>query len=302
MKSFDVYSFGVIAPSVLYLLAGDYPAESGYAEFSQRYQNVGGEAANSSIVLARLGLSVGLDGNWINPDEDAQFLYRVFEENGIDISRVVDNVCRAPKEIVVVTPDSRTIFGSYATLAKDKSWNRPTEADIQAAHIVNVDPFFGEASLEVVRLAKEHGKTTVTVDCKHDDVMYLETDIAVISAEFIRDAYPHQDVDTVLGAYRRANTGVGIFTFGSKGIRYTEQGGGYQIVQPYVIDPVDTAGAGDSFRAGIVYGTLQGWPVVQSIRFASAVAALVCQTIPGVLHSPSYEDVIAFMGRVVSGR
>ena len=42
MRNNDVYSFGVIASSSLYLLGGNYPARSGYAEFLNKYRNIGG--------------------------------------------------------------------------------------------------------------------------------------------------------------------------------------------------------------------------------------------------------------------
>jgi len=102
MRNHDVYSFGVIASSSLYLLDGNYPARSGYAEFLNKYRNIGGEAANTSIVLARLGVNVKLDGNWINPDEDAKFLQEVFNQHDIDISRISLRSCKGPKEMLVV--------------------------------------------------------------------------------------------------------------------------------------------------------------------------------------------------------
>jgi sugar/nucleoside kinase (ribokinase family) len=37
---------------------------------------------------------------------------------------------------------------------------------------------------------------------------------------------------------------------------------------------VDTVGAGDSFDAGFVYGSLHGWPLDRSLRFAVRCGAL----------------------------
>ena len=44
----------------------------------------------------------------------------------------------------------------------------------------------------------------------------------------------------------------------------------------YVIEPVDTTGAGDVFHAGFIYGLLQGWPMQKQLEFACAAAALNC--------------------------
>ncbi len=51
----------------------------------------------------------------------------------------------------------------------------------------------------------------------------------------------------------------------------------------YPVKVIDSAGAGDSFRSGVVYGMLNGWSGAQAIRYASAPAGMICATFPGVL-------------------
>ena len=65
--------------------------------------------------------------------------------------------------------------------------------------------------------------------------------------------------------------------------------------EPYSIDPVDTTGGGDSFRAGIVYGFLKGWDENRTIQFAAAVAAINCTRFPGVMNTPTIDEVSVFM-------
>ena len=65
--------------------------------------------------------------------------------------------------------------------------------------------------------------------------------------------------------------------------------------KPYPIKPVDTAGAGDSFRAGVVYGLFQGWEDERVIQYASALAGLVCLSSPGVMNGPTHEEVLNFI-------
>ena len=57
----------------------------------------------------------------------------------------------------------------------------------------------------------------------------------------------------------------------------------------------DTAGAGDSFRAGLIYGMLNGMGDRDAVRYAAAVAALVCSRFPGVIDSPTTGDVEALL-------
>lgn len=291
----DVYAYGVIASSTLYLLEGTFPVRSGYAEIDKIFNHVGGEAANSALVLSRLGLSVKLDGNWINPDEDAEFLRSVFNRHSVDISRISFQKCQGPKEMLVVDKNSRTIFGTYGQLAIEKSWNFPKEIDIQNAEIICLDPFFGEASLHVAHYAQRLNKPIVTIDCTFDDPIFLAAQVAIISEEFLKQTYPEQPVASIIRAYKENSSGIVIFTFGHQEIIYGAQGEETRTFIPFEITPIDTTGAGDSFRAGIIYGLLKSWQIEKMIEFASALAAIVCQTIPGVLSSPSYDQVLSFI-------
>ena len=301
MKQHDVYAYGVISASTQYLLKNGYPARSGYAEIAAKYRNVGGEAANTSIVLSRLGLSVRLDGNWINPDEDTQHLNDVFNESRVDISSVSFRKCQGPKEMLVVDATSRTIFGTYAQLLEEKSWNLPQRRDVQNAKVICLDPFFGDASVQAANFAKGLGKPVVTVDCKYDNPMFLASEIAIISEEFLRDSYRSDSVSSITHEYQKRSFGTVIFTFGQEEIIYSTREEGFRSFAPFTISPVDTTGAGDSFRAGIVFGLLRKWPLERMIEFASALAAMVCQSFPGVLNSPSYGEVISFLKDYGSG-
>jgi sugar/nucleoside kinase (ribokinase family) len=295
MKNHDVYSFGVIASSSLYLLDGNYPSRSGYAEILNKYRNIGGEAANTSIVLARLGLNVKLDGNWINPDEDAKFLQDELNKNNIDISRLSLRSCIGPKEMLVVDSTSRTIFGTYSQLSEEKSWNFPQKIDIQNAKIVCLDPFFGEASLQVAQYAQALDRPVVTVDCKFDDPLFMGSQVAIISEEYLKFTYPDESIRSITSNYRAHAAGIVVFTFGHREILYGSKEDGFQKIEPYHIEPVDTTGAGDSFRAGVIYWYMNKWGTLKTIQFASALAAMVCQSFPGVLNAPSYDEVLSFM-------
>ncbi|MDX1615996.1 MAG: carbohydrate kinase family protein [Candidatus Promineifilaceae bacterium] len=295
MDDYDVYAFGVIASSTLYLVEDRYPDRGGYAEIVKKYKNVGGEAANTSLVLSRLGLSVKLDGNWLNPDDDADFLSDLFSKYDVDISRLSFRTCQGPKEMLVVDSDSRTIFGTYAQLHEEQSWNVPERSDIAHARIVCLDSFFGEASRQVADYAKELDKPIVTVDCSFDSPLLSTADIAIISEEFLGYTYPGQSTASVTSQYLANSGGTVIFTFGHKEITFGSSDEGVKRITPYAITPLDTTGAGDSFRAGIIFGLLQNWLIEKAIRYASALAAIVCQSSPGVLNSPGHADVVAFL-------
>jgi sulfofructose kinase len=64
-------------------------------------------------------------------------------------------------------------------------------------------------------------------------------------------------------------------------------------VPAFRVPVVDTTGAGDIFHAGSIYGLLQGWPAVDTLRFAAAAAALKCEQLGGRPGIPTLARALA---------
>ena len=296
MNEYDVYSFGVVSSSTLYSIEGGFPKPEGYAEIGCVQRMTGGEATNSSIVLARLGARVRLDGNWLGDDETGRHTLSLLENYGVDASALsIKDGYRGVEEVVFAAGDTRTIFGTYVRLQKEQAWNMPKADDIAQARVVCLDPFFGEASRTVASLANQAGKPAITVDCMHDDPLLAHTAAVVIAESYLRENYKDRLLDDVFESYQQSCAGLVIFTFGDRDIWYANAGESRRTFEPYSIDALDTTGGGDSFRAGVVYGFLQGWEDDRTIDFAAALAAIVCSRSPGVLESPGLDEVFEFM-------
>ena len=296
MNEYDVYSFGVVSSSTLYAIKDDFPGPEGYAEIAGIQHMTGGEATNTSVVLSRLGIRVTLDGNWLGNDEGGRRTLSFLEGFGIDASALtIRDGYRGVEEVVFAEGGTRTIFGTYVRLQEEQAWNMPKSDDISRARVVCLDPFFGEASRAVASLAHEAGKPVITVDCMHDDPLLADTAAVVIGESFLLSNYAEQDLQGVFDCYQQSGAGLVIFTFGDRDIWYGGPRGTRIAAEPYPIDPVDTTGGGDSFRAGVVYGFLQNWDHDRTIDFAAALAAIVCTRSPGVLESPRVDEVLEFM-------
>jgi bifunctional ADP-heptose synthase (sugar kinase/adenylyltransferase) len=57
------------------------------------------------------------------------------------------------------------------------------------------------------------------------------------------------------------------------------------------VPAIDPTGAGDVFSAGIVLGTLAGWPLEQRLLFSTLCAALTVSHFGGSLASPGWGDI-----------
>lgn len=297
MKEFDVYAYGVIASSELHLLSMSFPAPDGYAEIAQTHFMTGGEALNSAIVLSRLGLSVQLDGNWIGDTATGERLLSTIHRYGIDTHRLeVKQGFTGVREIVFSDEHSRTIFGNYVDLlSTTRKWNLPQKADLAKARIVCVDPPFQAESALVGSYAVELGIPFVSIDCPYDQQLSTAAAAVILSGEYRNGAYPQADLSELFAEYQQRAQGLVVFTVGDDAVLYGRRGQPIRQFKPYPVKVIDSAGAGDSFRAGVIYGMLQQWEDDQTIQYAAAVAGMVCASFPGVLNSPTHAEAMQFI-------
>jgi sugar/nucleoside kinase (ribokinase family) len=64
-------------------------------------------------------------------------------------------------------------------------------------------------------------------------------------------------------------------------------------VTPSRVPAVDTTGAGDAFRAGLMYALLQGWGLRESVGVATAAGSLKVSRLGAATDVPSIEEVVA---------
>ena len=296
MKPHAVYAYGVVSSSTLYSIHGTFPSAEGYAEVDDFRHMTGGEATNSSIVLSRLGVPVKLDGNWLGADENGVRTKSLLSGYQIDTSRLrLREGYISTQEVVFAAAGTRTIFGTYGRLLENADWNLPQEGDITQARVVCLDPFFAHPAALAAETAFKHGIPVVTIDCRYDDPLLRHSSAVVVAESYIRENYPDRDLKDLFRGYQAASNGLTIFTFGEAPVWYARPDESVRYSRPYLIEPVDTTGGGDAFRAGIVYGFLKGWTDDRMVDFAAAVAAIICTRFPGVLNAPTYDEVSDFV-------
>jgi sugar/nucleoside kinase (ribokinase family) len=291
----DVFCYGMISASTVYVLENTFPHPNEYAEIKNVLLSIGGEAVNSAIMLSRFGKSTKLDGNWLNPAH-AQRILNQLTAFKIDVSRLTTKPNYGTEEIVITDKNSRTVFGNYSSFHHgEKQWNTPHEADIRNANLVCLDPYFRDDSLTIAEMCVKNEKPYVTLDCRYDSYLARHAAAVIVSHELRDQAYSDCSMEQVFKHYQSHCSGLVIFTFGSDDMWYGRQGQQVKKFQPYKITPVDTTGAGDSFRSGIIYGLLNSWVDERTIDFASAVAACVCLTVPHTLNAPGLAGIEKFM-------
>jgi sugar/nucleoside kinase (ribokinase family) len=88
-----------------------------------------------------------------------------------------------------------------------------------------------------------------------------------------------------------------MITDGDKSVLVVRADGSPFGIEPYKVRlVVDTSGAGNIFKAGIIYGWLQpDWPLEQKVKFACAAAGLNCERDRSKEPPPSLADILALM-------
>ncbi len=85
-----------------------------------------------------------------------------------------------------------------------------------------------------------------------------------------------------------------IVTLGEKGSICVTPGR-YFYQPAFMVKAVDTTGCGDVFHGAFIFGLLQNWDLHETIRFASATAALKCREIGGRTAIPDLREVEEFL-------
>jgi sugar/nucleoside kinase (ribokinase family) len=292
----DVYCYGLVELSSIYTLSGAFPKADGYKEVESFISLPGGEAANAAVVLSRLGLKAKIAGTWLGYDV-YQPVVKYFKKKKVNTSSLEKKKnYRGPRDLVFVSADGRSVFGWFGKLwSTGVKWSTPKENDIKNCRVACIDPFMPKGSEIAAVLCVKHGKKYVTLDEKPENYVVQNAAAAIISKEFIQREYPGADIPALFKSYLERCKGLVIFTSGSKPVMYARRGEKPKTFSPYRIKSVDTLGAGDTFRAGIAYGLLTGLDDDRSVEFASALAAMVCATGPGVTKSPSLGRVVKFI-------
>jgi sugar/nucleoside kinase (ribokinase family) len=296
--SLDVYLYGMTVLSTIHRLAGALPHD-GYAEIAETRVCPGGETMNAAMLLSGLGLRCAIGGpHWGTETRDV--LTRYAERYDIDSSGIAfDAAYPGVRDVVLVASGHRSVLGSFGKYFSEQPgrWGEPDATAIERARVVAIDPFFGESSERAAKFARRAAKPYVTIDCAFDSALHRGAAATVVSREYRLQHHQGAHDEALLRQYADESPGLSIFTSGKEAIRYARRDSAIHTAFPCEVPVTSTLGAGDTFRAGIVYGLVRGLSDDACVRFAAGLAALLCTRFPIADSVPSLDEVQAFMLR-----
>jgi sulfofructose kinase len=283
MPDFDVVGVGLNATDTV-IIVPRLPAYGGKAPFTREFYSVGGQVATAVVTCARLGLRAKYIGT-VGDDERGRIQMESLLASGIDLEHVQLRT-NCPNQSAYIVVDEST--GERTIL-----WSRPdcltispeqiTPDQIACARLLHIDGHDTPAVERAARIAREWNiPVTVDVDTIYagfDRVLPL-VDYLIASAEFPGRWTGIEDpLAALIAIQRSAGMPVAAMTLGAHGaLAYTE--GRFHYSPAFVVNCIDTTGAGDVFHGAFCYAVLQQMPIADALEFSNAMAALNC-TAPG---------------------
>ncbi len=295
---YDVVGLGQCCVDYLALVER-YPYVNEKSEVNKLTIQGGGPVATAMVTLSRLGVSTSFIGK-ISDDYFGTLIQDSLTVEHVNIDHiVVEKGGRSQVSFIVIEKETgkRTIFWTKPTVAS-LSPDEINKDIIRNARVLHLDELMIEGSLEAARCAKDAG-VTVVVDAgslREGSLELIKMADYVITSEVFAKQYYSNNYDAKTAAMELLKMGsrAVVVTLGDKGsITVSKESYFYQ--PAFKIKAVDTTGCGDVFHGAFIFGLIQRWDLKETIRFASATAALKCRNIGGRTSIPDLREVEEFL-------
>jgi len=279
-----------------------FPCEDEKKEVLGFLEQGGGPVATALVSLQRLGVPTAFCGV-VSGDYAGRKIREGLVEEGVDVSALaVREGGASQRAFIIVNSESgsRTIC-----------WQRPTVAELapeevkaewlEGADFLLLDGLTEAASERAAVMASEAGIPVVCdAGSPRPGVLRLLPKVDyIVASENFSTHFSHRPVEALCK----------IAAFGAKAVTITLGKGGSVswhegrvfATPAFEVRAVDTTGAGDVFHGGYIFGLLNCWPLEETVRFASAFAALKCLAPGGRSGIPDLTRTMELLrtGRVV---
>ncbi len=281
----------------------------------------GGAPANVAVGVARLGRRAGFMGQ-VGEDDFGHFLTDTIAQAGVDVGGITfSSEARTALAFVSLRADGERSFMFYRHPSADMLW-RPQDVNAVYAGGTRIFHYgsislIGEPSRSATLAALGHARAGGAVISYDPNLRLALWPSAEAARAGILAGLPHANLvkvseeelafltgveDLAEGAARLWHTALKLLvvTRGPAGCAYFTRDSRGE-VPGFVVEPVDTTGAGDGFVAGLLTGLLDGglrWEraeIEAALRLGNAVGALATTQRGAIPALPTRAAVEAFM-------
>jgi sulfofructose kinase len=279
MPAFDVVGLGLNATDTL-ILVSRFPAYAGKEPFDQEIVSPGGQVASAMVACARLGLRAKYIGT-LGDDERGRVQMESLRHSGVNIDDVrVRPGCPNQSAYIVIDRGTgeRTVFWQRSDRLRIEAEEICPE-QIVCARLLHIDGHDTAAVARAAEIARGAGiPVTVDVDTIYSgfERVLPHVDYLLASSEFpgrwTGETDPFRALERIQNEYGMRLAGMTLGAYGA--LVRTE--GRFVYAPGFVVDCVDTTGAGDVFHGAFCYAVLQKMPIREALDFSCAMAALNC--------------------------
>jgi sulfofructose kinase len=279
MPEFDVVGVGLNATDTLLLLP-QFPAYGGKVPFEEEILSPGGQVASALATCARLGLRAKYIGT-VGDDERGRVQMESLREAGLNLDHVqVRTGCANQSAYILIdrTTGERTVL-----------WRRPealrldpeeiAPQQITCARLLHIDGHDTAAVARAAEIARRASiPVTVDVDTIYPGFEHVlpNVDYLLASAEFpgrwTNERDPFKALERIQNEYGMRCAGMTLGAFGA----LARMEGRFFYSPGFVVDCVDTTGAGDVFHGAFCYAVIERLSMEEALDFSNAMAALNC--------------------------
>lgn len=280
LSKVDLVGVGLNATDTVIALE-NYPVRGSKVEFSAADVLPGGQVASTVVACQFWGMHTRYVGS-LGDDSAATLHRKVFDHAGVETQIITVEECASRQSLILVDGGGeRTVLWR-----RDERLDlRPSDLDkewIVNARALHVDGYDTATATLAASWARDAGiPVTADLDELYPGVEGLieNIDYLIVSKDFPCRLMKETDLEEALrGMQRRYGCRVTAATLGEDGVLAWD-GEQFHYTPAYRVHVVDTTGAGDTFRAGFIYGLLQGWTLERQLDFACAAAALNCTAV-----------------------
>ncbi|MGB7438044.1 MAG: carbohydrate kinase family protein [Candidatus Acidiferrum sp.] len=273
----DLVGVGLNATDTL-IPVPHFPQRGSKVEIYSANALLGGQVASAVAACQQWGLTTRYIGK-LGEDHAALLHRKEFERLGVETHLYTARGCASQQAFILVDPS-----GERTVLWKRDPRLTLMPEELHREWIVNacalhVDGHDTRAATQAAQWARSDG---VPVFADIDNLypgyecLLHNIDFLITSRDCPGRLTQENDLRVSLPlVHKRYGCRLTGATLGENGV-LVWHGGQFHYAPAYVIEPVDTTGAGDTFHAGFIYGFLQGWPLQRQLEFACAAAALNC--------------------------
>jgi len=295
---FDVVGVGLNATDTLILLPR-FPSYGGKVPFEREILSPGGQVASAMVTCAQLRLRTKYIGT-LGDDERGVVQLKSLRASNVNLDDI-EIRANCPNQSAYILIDQMS--GERTVL-----WNRNdclridsatiTAEKITCARLLHIDGHDTSAVSRAAEIARRH-QIPVSVDV---DTIYPgfervlpNVDYLIASSEFpsrwTHEPDPFRALSMIQDQYGMR---VAAMTLGADG-SLARVDGRFIYSPGFIVDAIDTTGAGDVFHGAFCYSVIESMPVREALEFSNAMAALNCTALGARGHIASLPEAQALM-------